>query len=306
MDKASGVNYRDYVKELKSHPFYLSNVAPHVDKAMAAVQPHIDQHMAPVLEKASIHLAPVMKMVSEQYEKASGALHSDVLPKLKTYRAQAYDKHVVAQLFLDQRLLAPMFDSFARVAPDHAASLPQSSLDRVFFLLVAAFLLYNAVFLGRKMLQLAFFVLRICFKSTWKLFSVLVLLPIAICFKILGFFLWIGTGFHCCGLCTRKSKASKLSDAASKTKDDKNGKKEAGKKEDNDVKDATVAEITTLLENAKKEKKLEAAAKQLAGLVKSGKAMSTPKSMANKKVTKDVLTKACAKFKEVDIKKLGM
>merc|ERR1719437_58243 len=100
--------------------------------------------------------------------------------------------------------------------------------------------------------------------------AVFVLLPIRICLRVINFFLWIFTFFGCCGLCCRsKPKKEPATPAPTTT----NGKSD---KTNGPAKDVTIEELTSLLEKAKGENKLQALAKQLVDGAKSGKAMTGP------------------------------
>eukprot|EP00928_Gymnodinium_smaydae_P081020 TRINITY_DN64600_c0_g1_i1.p1 TRINITY_DN64600_c0_g1~~TRINITY_DN64600_c0_g1_i1.p1 ORF type:complete len:375 (+),score=121.79 TRINITY_DN64600_c0_g1_i1:72-1196(+) len=269
-EKVMAVDYASYVKDLQSHDLYQKHVEKHL-------RPVMDQYVSPALEKASAQVGPAFEAAKAASQKAYGSL-SEQAPGHFEKVGGAVDG-----------ALDRLFDALAGIAPSRAGSLPAGRMDRVLFLLLGGFLAFHLLGLTawalRLHLRFAGLALRV---ARWLVFFA-VTLP----FRLLGLVLRLGTCCYCCGLCGRKSKKAEAAIATN-----------AKNKEDGPM--ATVEEITRLLENAKKEKKLEAGVKQLLNLAKSGKAMNGPKSMAGKKVSKESLTKAAAKFKELDAKKLGL
>jgi len=299
-EKASNVNYASYMQAIKTNEIYLTRIAPHIDAAAKKAEPFMNQYVGPAVEHAGKACAAAAKTIEK-----------DVLPVLKQKSVQAagmiYEAPNylgAAQSWLDQ-LTAPMFDAFARVAPEYASAMPEHPVDRVIFLFVSLFFGYHLFVLMLRLGRIVVFLARLCFKIFWAIVRFFVLLPLRVALKMCGIFLWFGTCFCCCGLCRRKRNVEKLKVEATRQTDESNAKMEAkqsGATPKASGTLATVDEVVKLLELGKKDKKLESAAKQLASLVRSGKALSSPKSMAGKTVTKDVFTKAVGKFKELNIK----
>eukprot|EP00928_Gymnodinium_smaydae_P088870 TRINITY_DN72910_c0_g1_i1.p1 TRINITY_DN72910_c0_g1~~TRINITY_DN72910_c0_g1_i1.p1 ORF type:complete len:388 (+),score=92.69 TRINITY_DN72910_c0_g1_i1:56-1165(+) len=269
-DKVMSVDYAGYVKELKSHDLYQT----HVEKNL---RPVVDQYVSPALEKASAQVGPA-------FESAKVASHQ----AFDTVSEHAPKRLDEAGLYID-RVLDPVFDALAKVTPGFVGSYPTNRVDRVIFILLGCFVTYHLIALTLWILRINVRLAMISLRVAKKLLYIAIMLPL----RIVGFAFWICTGFYCCGLCRRKSSQTKKGDDAKASKE-------------KDGLTVTVDEIKKLLDNAKKEKKLEAGVKQLLTLMKNGKPMTGPKNLAGKKVSKDVLTKAVGQFKELDAKKLGL
>eukprot|EP00928_Gymnodinium_smaydae_P080905 TRINITY_DN64508_c0_g1_i1.p1 TRINITY_DN64508_c0_g1~~TRINITY_DN64508_c0_g1_i1.p1 ORF type:complete len:369 (+),score=112.20 TRINITY_DN64508_c0_g1_i1:104-1210(+) len=267
-DTVMSVDYAGYVNKLKSHELYKTHVEKHL-------QPVLDQYVHPALEKAKSHVGPSLESVKTAGNQAFGMASEQAPKAFEQAGSQA------------NSVLSKAFEKLAQVFPGYAGSFPESLMDRVLFLFLGTFLTYHLLMLALWALRINVKLAGVCMKLAKFAFFLAVTLP----FRIVGFFFWIGTGFYCCGLCRRKAKkvAEESSSATAKGE-----------------KPATVDELKKLLDNAKKEKKLEAAVKQLLSLAKGGKAMTAPKNMEGKKVTKEILKQAVGKFKELDAKKLGL
>jgi hypothetical protein len=166
------------------------------------------------------------------------------------------------------------------------------SWDRLFLLIVGALFAWTLLKVALQIVRIALGMVRVFFKLAWIVWRYFVRPPINFMIAFIEIYICVFTCFYCCGLCRRRKKAATLVD-----KSNKGGA---------EPKEASLAEVTELLEQAKKDKKLEPAAKQLASLAKKGTAMSAPKKMMGKKITKEVVTQAVAKFPELDIKNLKL
>jgi hypothetical protein len=296
-DQIYSVDYDGYVQKAKT------TMAPHLDTAATAAKPIMEQYVNPAWDKASVHLEPAMKKVRDTYDTHLKPVQDNVLPALKRSSSQAFDaiaespKHVEKAHSVVGDVMARVFDSLARVAPAHAKSLPTDPMDRLLTLLLAAFVIYNLFFVFLRLARWTFYLVRLKLKIAFKGG---VVFPLKTLRMALRTFLFFATGFYCCGLC--RSKKSAQANKVDKT--DKAGEADAKKEPKKKGTPASAAELAELLTLAQKEKKLEAAAQNLAKLEKNGTVMSNPKHMAGKTVTKEALKKAIGKFKELDIKKL--
>lgn len=296
-NKATSVDVATLVQDLQKHELYTTHVSPNLEKVTTAVKPHWDQHAAPLLDKAQEHAGPVLKQVQEHYAIASKKVQEEVVPVLRTQSTQALDAiseapvHVEKATSYVDKLLAPIFTFLAKLSPSHAGSLPTGIVDRILFLLLCTFFTYQLFFIVRRLLKITFRVTRVTVKVNLFATRVFVLLPISLMYKVFRLMMCFVTLFYCCGLCRRKKAADKKTNGING-----NGKVAA----------ATEAELTSLLEEAKKEKKLEAAAKQFVKLMNSAQPLSNPKKLSGKVVTKEVLKKVVGKYKELDAKKLGL
>lgn len=284
VDKVMSHDYNQYVEQAKKHEIYTTHLAPHINKATEAAQPYYNQYVNPALEQARVYTDPAMKNIQEASTMVYKKVGEEVLPVLTRQSSTVAD--TVNDVVLD-----PIFQRTAKAAPKHAHMLPQSKLDRVLLLAFFLFATYYALVVSGLTLRISFKTLR----TTWRFF---IRPPIRLVFKIIGTWIFIATGFYCCGLCRPKaSVAGKKGSADAKGK----AKKEAEA--------ASEDELVKLLEASKGKAKLDPAVKLLVdkaskGLMLEGK--NFPDYVQGKKVTKDVLKKALGKFKEVDVKKLGL
>lgn len=294
VEKARAVDYASLAQEVQKHELYTTHVSPNLEKVTTALKPHWDQHAAPLLEKVQEQATPVLKQAQEHYDVASKKVQEEVVPVLTKQSTQALDTISEAPVHLEKasssldKLIDPVFAFLAKLSPSHAGSLPTGVVDRILFLLLCTFFGYQLFFVFRRSFVVTLKLTRLSVKVNWTLFRWLLLKPLRLFFKVFWLCVWFGTFFHCCGLCTRRK--------ATNGKTNGNGQAPA----------ATLEELEGLMEQAKKEKKLEAAAKELVKLMKSAKPLSTPKKMKGKVVTKEVLTKAVAKFKDLNASKLGL
>jgi len=285
----ASVDYKGYVNNVKTHPAYLTHIAPHVSTVSTLLAPH--------METAQLHLNPLFKAAQTHYATAAAALEKDVFPALRQRSSQAYSavsespqhlSHLNAKL---GEVLDPVFKATATAAPKQSSFLPKQPVDRLLLLLTIVLFLYIfakiAVKTGALVAKVILLLLRV---ALW--------IPIKLSLRIVGFSFFLATGFYCCGLCRRK-----------KAPVEKTNKAEAKKAEKVDAKkgaEASVAEVTKILEDSKQEGSLPARAKKLAAVAKSGKPSNGIKSIEGKEVSKETLKKALSKFKEVNVKELGL
>lgn len=295
-NKITSTNYRQLAQDLKTHPLYVTNVAPHVDTLMTAAQPHLEQHVYPALEKAQVALEPHLKTAKDQYTIHSKKISEEHVPAIQKQIGQAYDT-VPNMMKLKQQAidgihwaLDPVFETVKVFAPQH--DLPKNPVDRFILLIVCLFVTHQFISFCLMLFYPVFAVFKFLFRLIWKVVS----FKVNLLLTVLNIHITLVTCCRCCGLCRRK-KAKDLAGKAEKAN---------GAKETNGASAATVSEIDKLLETAKKENKLTECAKKLAKYVESGKVMTQPKHMSGKKVTKDVVLKACSKYKEIDVKKIGL
>jgi len=244
--------------------------------------------------------------MTKTYAKAAKTVEGEVLPALK--RAQTYFATEAPRVLGEfeirvGRLVTPVYDCLARASPQHAHELPKSTFDRAFLLLVAAVLSYYCFRIG-------FMLLRIGLGASRTTFRVLFAAPCGVVLKILGITVWFATGFYCCGLCASRRHA-KVTAPTDASKIKSNGAKDEGaaKVVAASPKKASLAEVSSMLEASKKKGKLDSAVNKLVGMAGTTKTMegkSYPAEVRGKQLEKDVLKKALAKFKEVDLKKLSL
>lgn len=250
------------------------------------------QYVNPALDTAKAHITPA-------YETAVDAA-STHLPTLKKAGSQAWEsvmdtpRHAdVAKAHLE-KVLDPVFLALGKASPAHRDALPKHPVDRLLMLLlavVAALVLLKFSFRSLKItLRLSRFAAKVV-----RFFTKL---PLWIAFKALAWSFWVATGFYVCGLCKRRKAAKVAEKAPAKAKEAKGGAQAKGP--------ASVADLQRMLEASKQKGKLQDGVKSLSTSAKTGKPLSVPKDMEGMHVTKDTLKKALGKFKEVDIKKLGL
>jgi len=282
----SSIDYQgkaqDVVGQLTSHPVYLAHVAPHVDMLLAHARPH--------LEMVSKQAAPHLDTARAQYVVASAAVQG-AIPALQQLGEQAskVSEHLEVPKRKAEELLGSIFNAVAKAAPNHSKALPAGFVDRMLLLVVSVVLAFNFLFFFRRLYKIA---LRVAlFVVRWAL-KICVVFPLTLLRRILALGLCLSTGCYCCGMCRKKkAKVQKLA-ATNAAK--------------NDAPVATVAELTQMLEVAKKKGKLDAGVAQLVTQAQKGKTVTIPKTNEAKVVSVDALKKALASFKEVNVKKLGL
>lgn len=290
-EKVPPCNHIELIEKVKSHEVYKEHLAPHVEKATLAADP--------AMRFATETAEPMLIKAREAYAVA----HENVMPVLNKGRAMALEHIMGAPEHLNLlsaalgKMLSPIYERLAKLSPMHATRLPEHPVDRLLLIIVTLLIAWNAF----KVLR---FAVKLFVWVAWRLFKLALLFAIKLPFKILrvvfSLYFWFATGFYCCGLCRRKRKVEDLKD---KSKNSSNGNSSV---KNGAPKSASVAETTQLLEAAKKENKMQDAAKKLAAMSKSGKPLSQPKSMEGKVLAKETLKQALSKFKEVDQKKLDL
>lgn len=285
--KATEANYTDYVNTARGHVkgHYDAHLAGHVDAVSKTLQPHLDQYVSPAIDKANVHAAPFMETAKVHYGTAAKTWETQVLPTLQGHIAEA-PKHLGKAQAAANTLLDPIFGAFAKVAPTYRDLLPSHPVDRVLLLTIFAFVAFSVTVVSLRVARVAWSLFYGVFKLAWVVFW-------GLTSRVLGWSFFLGTGFYFCGLCRRRSGAK------AKGLQEKADKSSAKTK-------ATVKELVKMLETFKKDKKLTPAAKQLADLAKSGKAMTTPKELSGKTATKEAVKEALSKFKEIDVKAMGL
>lgn len=274
-------DYDKCVKNITGSAFYLKHVGPLVKQA----EPHVDTAMA----------HPHVKTAVETAKQAAAALDTHVLTKLKQSPTvvQGHVDTVVSKTPEHlQTVLDPVFDTVGTAAPKHRNILPKGAIDRLLLLCVSLVVSYYSFFIGLRLTMIA---IRICFKLGIKL-------PWWFTSTVMSWGFWFGTGFYVCGLC-RKRKAA---EASSNGKANGKAQAKAESKKSATSKPATEKELVTMLEKTKEKGKLNDGVARLVAAAKENKSLQAPEDMRGKQVSKDVLKKALSKFKEVDIKKLGL
>lgn len=272
----TGLNYDACSKHITGSDIYKAHVAPHVKSLTPLAQPYVDQ--------ASVHVNPLLESATKAYGTAAKHVEVTVVPTVRQTTDLAYGHATTAASAIPKHLnsvLDPLFAAFSAATPKHAKSLPKDPIDRLLLICFAAFLAYNL-----------FFIVRILFKIATKILvvvlSIFVKLPLKLTKMWISWGFFFGTGFYVCGLC--RSKKSSKADA----------KAAPGSKP------ATAKELETMLQKAQDKGKLNDGVTRLVTAAKSGKPLSAPEEMKGKVVSKDMLKGALKKFKDVDIKKLGL
>lgn len=301
--KLAAVDYNEYMKNITQHEIYLSHFKPAMGKVAEGAQPYVDLYVNPALETAKVYTDPALATAKETYANAAKTVEVHVFPLLWKHGRQVMTEiprvWQLAQAYLHVAL-EPVFGHLTKAAPTKAKALPKGPIDRLLaiccLLLVSYYTVRVGAFLAKLLLWTA---VRLALRLVWLAFRLAVRAPLLLVRRALSLVFWLLTGFYCCGLCRRRgSKAAKATAAPS------NAKEEVKK-----AQKATVAELEKMLEGSKKSKKLEQAAKLLAGMAGSGKPMNNsafPENVKGKLLDKDALKKALSKFKEVDQKKLGL
>lgn len=267
------MSYDSCSKHITGHDLYKTHVAPHVKTLTPIAQPYIDQ--------ASVHVNPVLASASKAY--------GDAAPTVRQHSTLAWGHASTLASKVPEllhKVVDPVFVAFTAATPKHGKSLPKDPIDRLLLICFVAFVAYNS-----------FFVFRIVWWIGMRLLVIVLSLFVKLPLKLTkmwfswGFF--FGTGFYVCGLCRpKKSSSKKVADAKAAPK--------------STSKPATVEELGAMLQKAHEKGKLNDGVTRLVTAAKTGKPLSAPEEMKGKPVNKDVLKKALGKFKEVDIKKLGL
>lgn len=277
--------YTDAMKQVPSYDFSMKQVTDAVNTALAheAVAPHYKTVRTALDPHMNQHVYPAMTAANDQFQKTYATLHKEVSPFMNV-RQRVTAAYATADDAVNAAVLTPVFELLAKMTPRHSHSLPKHTADRCLFLVAAVFGLYVA-------LTCLSVVLRVGFKAAGLTLWLTVKVPIKATLMCLGVWFYFVTIFYCCGACRSKKAA-----------DSKNG----GDAKKNGAGSASEKELTKLLGDAQKQKKVQEAAKTLANLVKNGKSMSSPADMKGKTIQKDALMKAVAKYKDIDVKKLGL
>jgi len=279
-------DYNECVKTVTSSPVYKTHLAAHVDTVMTAAKPHLDAaqpHVDTALEKARTAYASSVETATLVRQKSSDALEqaSTIASKSPEYLHNVLD---------------PAFSTLKKASPKHHHVLPKKPLDRLLLLCCIVVFIYSFWFVPRIGLMLVRFALSLAIALGIKV-------PLKVTKAVASWSFFFGTGFYVCGLCRRRKAAEEKKDkksADAKSEPKKNGASNGASKP------ATEKEIVDLLEKTKQKGKLNDGVTRMVTAAKSGKALQAPDDMKGKEVKKDVLKKALAKFKEVDIKKLGL
>jgi len=273
-------DYNECIKTVTSSPLYMTHLAAHVDALIAATQPHVESlkpHIDTAFKSAKTAYGSAVEMAGVVAEKSSAA--SDRVSTL----AGAMPDQV-------NSALDPAFAALQQASPQHHHVLPKKSIDRVLLICLVIFFVYNFWFIVR--LGIKVFVLGM------KLgFGISIKLPFKIAKMTASWSFFFCTGFYVCGLCRKRKTAEK-----------KTGKQSADAKSSpkKSSKPATEKDLIQLLEKAKEKNKFNDGVSRLVEKAKSGKPLQEPEEMKGKEIKKDVLKKALAKYKEVDMKKLGL
>jgi hypothetical protein len=291
-DAASGVASK-VASDISSHPcsadlkkcvmetdIYKTHLAPHVATLSAAAQPHLDT-VTPHLETATNAASMGYNSAVETAELVRQ--HSGVALGHISSIAEQTPGHV-------DTVTAPIFETIKKASPRHHRILPKKPIDRLLLIIFIGLFIYNFWFLVKIAKKVVKMVLKLAISLGVKL-------PFKITTTGLSWSIFFGTGFYMCGLCRRRKGA----DSNKKEADAKSAPKKNGA-----TKPATEKELTEMLNSAKEKKKLDDGVTRLASAAKSGTTLKAPEHMKGKEVKKDVLKKVLAKFKEVDVKKLGL
>eukprot|EP00811_Abedinium_folium_P034705 NODE_7565_length_1567_cov_18.852778.p1 GENE.NODE_7565_length_1567_cov_18.852778~~NODE_7565_length_1567_cov_18.852778.p1 ORF type:complete len:420 (-),score=139.80 NODE_7565_length_1567_cov_18.852778:218-1477(-) len=275
-------------------------------ESMRSVDYH--RHVAPVVEKFTTATKdlPGMEHVGFAYERTTSVINSvdweshTTAVKDKAEFAKEQIKTRGADVLgtvstkFDNHILDPIFTTAASAAPEHGHFLPKSSIDRMFFIAMVFIIIYF-VFRGvLATLGISFKVVRGTTRRTFATWRALI--------KAWIYCLTFGYFF---GFCARRKKKEGVTKAGKQPKDTgaANGKEKHGKAKPA----ATIDDVTAFLNKAKKDGKLDQQAKLAAQHVHSKQAFeASVHNLGNKTLAKDTLVKAAAKFKDLDIKRIGL
>lgn len=290
-NQVTSMDYKGYVNNLKAHPGYLAHVAPHVSTVSDLLAPHLDT--------VQMHLTPVYQAAQTHYATVTAAMQNSLFPSLWHHSSQAFDaasSGAEKLTHLDDKLgdlLDPFFKATATAAPEQSKFLPNNSVDRLLFLVG---LLIFTFFLAKMFTRTAVVV----GKNSCVMLRFALWMPLRLIGWFVGVFIFVITGFYCCGVCRRKKAVAVVDKAKSSIT------KQAENVDVKTVTEATLAEVIQILEESKKEGSLPARSKKLAAVVKSGKPSNGIKAIEGKTLAKETLKKALGKFKEINTKDLGL
>lgn len=292
VDKVSSVNYTEHYHAIKSSEAFqtlmkktevvqplVEKARPLLAKARESCQPVIEK-AEPVLAKAKDICQPVVEKAMATCASALTAVQDSVMPAFQNGGAKVFDSTLGAGSHLD-RIVAPVFDKAATIAPQHLHTLPHHPVDRVLFIIAFVVFAYYSLYLLLFALRFTLKFLKRTTLASFFVFRLFVLTPLRLAKKIISTMFWMATGFYCCGLCARKKSAAP-----------KNGKAKKAA-----VPTISAQELEKVLNSQKKGEQREKAAKLFADHAKSGKPLDEKfKQFKGKVVTKDVLAHACKKL----------
>jgi len=304
--KIAEIDYSKHAESLKQHPIYVQHVAPAVGKASEMVQPHVDKYVAPAMAKARDYAGPALDVAKGASATASAHMNENVMPTLRHVSGRATSelpKHWETAQGGLAKSLDPIFHLAGKASPEHAEALPSHLWDRALMIVIVLFVAYHfskhAMFFLRLFLRLILWTVKLALKIVlrWVLW------------KVVSYFVWLATGFYCCGLCRSRKRKEPEATNGNKKNGESNGATKGKESNNKPAQKATAEELAQLLETSKKKDKLDPAVKLLVGMAGTGKPMTGknfPETVQGKLLEKDVLKKALGKFKEVDVKKLKL
>jgi len=280
-------DYTECLKTITSSPTYKTHLAAHVDTLTTAAQPHADSvkpHMDTALKTVKTAYGSALEVARVVREKSGAALDH-----VSTLAGKTPDH-------LDS-LLDPAFVALKKASPNHHHVLPKKPVDRLLLICIFLLFVYNFWFVVRIGTKLFTLASKLAIKIGIKL-------PFKVATTTASWSFFFGTGFYVCGLCRKRKAADAKTNK--KSSDKKSADADAKSEPKKGSKPATEKDLVQMLDKAKEKGKLNDGVQRLVDASKSGKPLQAPEEMKGKDVKKDVLKKALAKYKEIDMKKLGL
>merc|ERR1740121_105061 len=185
-----------------------------------------------------------------------------------------------------ESVVAPIFNLVEKVSPKRRAILPKRTVDRLLLLVVSLVVLIILLYALKLSLK---FACKTAVFSMKKIVMLTIKLPLKLAFMCIRWALYVLTCCSCCGLCGRKKQSSPSAKS--------------------DAPMATLEDVSELLKRAKAKNKLESAVTRLRQMADKGTVMDKKgfgEVGEGKRLDRSVLKQAAAKFKELELKKLGL
>lgn len=288
---ASSVQIGEVMEMARKTEVYTNNVAPVVHSLSLQAQPYIDQYATPMLghveeiKAAASTAAATAQQTYASMSAGAAQIVTDYVPTPKKVEQSLGSLQSTATETVES-VVAPIFNLAKKVSPKRRAILPKRTVDRLLLLVVCLVVLIFCLYALKLSMKIAF---KTALFSLKKAFALAIKLPLKLALACTRWALHVLTCCSCCGLCGRK----KQSTPVGKT----------------DTPTATLEDVSELLKRAKAKDKLESAVTRLSQMAEKGTVMDKKgfgEVGDGKRVDKSVLKKAAAKFKELDLKKLGL
>jgi len=287
----SSVQIGEVMEMARKSEVYTNSIAPVVQSLSLQAQPFIEQYAVPVLghaEEIKAAASTAAATAQEAYASISaGAAQvvNDYVPTAEKVEQSLGSLQSTATQTVES-VVAPVFDMVKKVSPKRRAILPKRTVDRLLLLVVSLVVLFFCLYALKISVKIAY---KTALFSLNKALLFAVKLPLMLALSCTRWAVYVLTCCCCCGLCGGKKKSTSGAKTAAPA--------------------ATLEDVAELLKRAKAKDKLESAVTRLRQMADKGTLMDKKgfgEIGEGKRLDKSVLKQAAAKFKELDLKKLGL